>query len=140
MPTSLTDVALMFGLPIEALAKMKKDGLLGKEIEDKEIAWFVLLGQMWGNPDYVRLQTTGWTEKQKKDLFKPKEFSKMDKYIMSRYRNTKPGDKIFMEQLVGDLELKFGIKNSITLRSKIKKLRKAIWDERRSSISFQSTS
>jgi len=55
MSTSLIDISKTFSLPIDFLAKMKKEGLIGEVVEDKEIPWFVLLGQIWGRPEYIKL-------------------------------------------------------------------------------------
>ena len=131
MPKSLTEISDNFNLPIAFLARMKKNGLIGSVVEDVEIPWFVLLSQIWGRSEYLRMQLDCMPEKDLKALLKPKPLPQVDRYILARYRNARPGEKISVDDLAYELKQKFGVKLSEKLREKIKKLRYRVREEKR---------
>ena len=125
MSTSLIDISKTFSLPIDFLAKMKKEGLIGEVVEDKEIPWFVLLGQIWGRPEYIKMQIKGLGEKEK-TLIKEEKPKPVDAYILKVYTNKKRGQKISVMDLMIAIRQKFGLAINDNMRSKIEKIRKQV--------------
>ncbi|MBV5330288.1 MAG: hypothetical protein JZU65_22100 [Chlorobium sp.] len=108
MASSLSDISKTFRLPIEFLTAMKKDGLIGDVVEDREIPWFVLIGL---------------SEKEKTALIKAEKPKPIDVYISKVYSNKKPGQKIIVDDLMIILRNKFGVAINNTLKSRIGKIR-----------------
>ncbi|MBV5340046.1 MAG: hypothetical protein J0665_10910 [Deltaproteobacteria bacterium] len=133
MATSLSDISKTFSLPIYFLEKMKKEGLIGDVVEDREIPWFVLIGQMWGKPEYIKMQIKGLSEKEKTALIKAEKPKPVDAYILKRYLQASSGQKIMVDDLAIEIRQKFGFAINEHLKARVRKIREEAKKGKRSS-------
>jgi hypothetical protein len=118
-------------MPIKALARMRKEGLLGDVVEDNEIAWFVLLSKVWGNPVFLAMQLESLSDKDLKSLIAKRNNLPLDKYILDRYQKAKKGQRISVTDLAIEAHDKFGVKISAALMDRIVKTRDLVRKKKR---------
>lgn len=131
MPRPLSSVAQTFNLPLKALQLMKSKGLIGNEIDSDEEAWFVLLGQMWGDPDFVKMQIKNMDEKTKKSMLKASRPNPVDTYILTKFEKSPAGVKIPSDELAIEIKRMFRCTINENLLARIQKIRKQVKNARR---------
>lgn len=131
MARSLSSVGQTFNIPSKAMHLMKSKGIIGSEIEPDDEAWFVVLGQIWGDPDFVKLQINDMDEKTIKKVMKPVKVSPIDTYILTKFKKAPVGFKIQVSELALEINGKFGCALNESLLAKIRKLRKQVQNSKR---------
>lgn len=126
----LEEVNRMFGIPMRALQRLRKERMIGNEIEEGDIKWFVLLGYVWGKKEYVADQIADWSTYRKKALIANKDQTPLEKRIISRFINLRPGEKITINQVAMELHTNCGVKITTSLFAQIRKARKSAYNKK----------
>jgi len=127
----LEEASRFFGIDIEALRQMQKDGLIGERVNQEQVNMLTFLQNIWASPQYLRFQIRKLQPAVRKKLFEDRSLSRMEKYIFTRYVNLKKGDRLSVDDLAVELRNRFGASLSRNLTEKIQKIRKMARDERR---------
>lgn len=134
MGMTLEETSKRYGIPLEHLRAMKKDGLIGDIIENNEVPWFTILREVWGKPKYVRMQYLALNRHQQKEIVTgEKPLTQMERYVINRFTLAEFRETISVDTLAIELREKFGVRITDSLRTKIINLRNVARNQKKKS-------
>lgn len=119
------------GIPLEALRRLQADGIIGEEVAPEDMAWFVVAGHIWGKRSYLEIQMKGMSKYRKENLLKEKKETPLEKWVMTRYMNRKPGERLDTNEVALELTKHFNVKFNNSLIRKIEKIRSRAYSRQR---------
>lgn len=119
------------GIPIEALRRLQAEGIIGDEVAPEDMGWFVVAGHIWGKKTYLEIQIKSMSKYRKENLLKEKKETPLEKWIMTRYMNRKPGVRLDPNEVALELTRHFDVKVNNALLRKIEKIRIRAYSRRR---------
>lgn len=114
-------------LPLKTLRWMERIKTISDPLPDNDLIGLKLLEKLWGLHDFLRPQLSQKNIKYRKALIETCELeTKWERYAFSRFMNLKPGKRLFMNNLIAEIELTFRFKMSIFDIRKLNRLRKRV--------------
>lgn len=116
-------------LPVKVLKDLKAAGFIDETENSQKVVDAVKF--IWGNSNYLKMQLSSFSIKRQKRLISKSGYSKVDAYIYARYKNKGYGEKIFVQQVLGELKHYYKVEPTNKIKNTIKKIRKKVYDEKR---------
>ena len=112
-------------IPLKTLRWMKRSKTISDPLLDEDLIGLKLLENLWGLHDFLRPQLGQKNIKYRKALIDTCDLeTKWERYAFSRFMNLKSGQRLFMKNLIAEIELTFRFKMSIFDIRKLYRVRK----------------
>ena len=110
----IKEYAKISKIPLKTLRWMKKSKTISDPLLAEDLIGLKLLENLWGLHDFLRPQLSQKNVKYRKALIETCELeTKWERYAFSRLMNLKPDKRLFMNNLIAEIELTFRFKMSI---------------------------
>jgi len=128
------EAARVFGIPVAAFGRMKKQGLIDgdKVIKPNERPYFMFLCKIWGDNGYLRMQLARKNKKVRLSLIERPELTRIERHILTRFLNHyKLGNSewLYAETVEKEVGSLFKVHLDQGLRSTVKRMRQKAKDE-----------
>jgi len=112
-------------IPLKTLRWMKRSKKISDPLPDEDVIGLQLLENLWGLHDFLRPQLRQKNIKHRQTLIETCELeTKWERYAFSRFMNLKPGNRLFMKNLIAEIELTYRFKLSAFDLRKLYRVRK----------------
>ena len=112
-------------IPLKTLRWMERIKTISDPLSDNDLIGLKLLEKLWGVHDFLRPQLSQKNIKYRKALIETCELeSKWERYAFSRFMNLAPDKRLFMENLIAEIELTFRFRMSVFDIRKLYRVRK----------------
>lgn len=126
--TPIKDAARLVNLPLKVLYRLKKDGVIGDPVSDEDLRGLALLAEIWGKIWYVRSMMSHLPRAYRRKICMEPEISRAERYALTCYLNTKPGERIRVQDIIG--KVKHYLNVSLT-EQQVARVREMAYDIRR---------
>ena len=114
-------------IPLKTLRWMERIKTISDPLADNDLIGLKLLEKLWGLHDFLRPQLSQKNVKYRKALIETCELeTKWERYAFSRFMNLRPDKRLFMKNLIAEIELTFRFKMSIFDIRKLYRVRKRV--------------
>jgi hypothetical protein len=121
----LKEAADKYRIPIKALAKMYRMGLLSLELTSEQLSHIEFISNIWGKNEFIRWQMSKKPKKQREKIIREAGMNKIEQYLYNRYFNAiKKGDKLYKAQLANEVKTYLGVPITDKLFNTIEQMRK----------------
>lgn len=121
----IKEYAKISKIPLKTLRWMKRSKTISDPLLDEDLIGLKLLENLWGVHDFLRPQLSQKNVKYRKALIETCELeSKWERYAFSRFMNLKPDKRLFMNNLIAEIEFTYRFKLSIFEIKKLYRVRK----------------
>ncbi len=112
-------------LPLKTLRWMERIKTISDPLPDNDLIGLKLLEKLWGLHDFLRPQLSQKNIKYRKALIDTCDLeTKWERYAYSRFMNLGPDKRLFMNNLIAEIEFTFRFKLSIFEIKKLYRVRK----------------
>lgn len=112
-------------IPLKTLRWMKRSKKISDPLLDENVIGLQLLEHLWGLHDFLRPQLRQKNIKHRQTLIETCELeTKWERYAFSRFMNLKLGNRLFMKNLIAEIELTYRFKLSAFDLRKLYRVRK----------------
>ncbi|MBU1567363.1 MAG: hypothetical protein KJ630_17285 [Proteobacteria bacterium] len=112
-------------IPLKTLRWMERIKTISDPLLDNDLIGLKLLEKLWGMHDFLRPQLSQKNVKYRKTLIATCDLeTKWERYAFSRFMNLKPDERLFMENLIAEIELTFRFRMSVFDIRKLYRVRK----------------
>ena len=123
----IKEYAKISKIPLKTLRWMKRSKTISDPLLDEDLIGLKLLENLWGLHDFLRPQLSQKNVKYRKALIETCELeSKWERYAFSRFMNLAPDKRLFVKNLIAEIELTFRFKMSIFDIRKLYRVRKRV--------------
>ena len=124
----------VFGIPVAAFRRMKKQGLIDgdKVIKPNEKPYFMFLCKIWGDNGYLRMQLARKKIKVRLSLIERPELTRIERHILTRFLNHyKQSNTEWLYAKVVEKEVSslFSVPLNQGLKNTVKRMRQRAKDE-----------
>ncbi len=126
-------------LPLKTLKLIVKRGVIHETLTDDDFKVLAALENLWRCFEYIRPQISKESQEDRQRLITNVDFSKWERWAYTRMMNVPQGEKIFIKNIVAELEYAFliklepgQIKRIYQVRDKLYKDKKATKEKARS--------
>ena len=121
----IKEYAKISKIPLKTLRWMKRSKTISDPLLDEDLIGLKLLENLWGLHDFLRPQLSQKNVKYRKALIETCELeSKWERYAFSRFMNLAPDKRLFVKNLIAEIELTFRFKMSVFDIRKLYRVRK----------------
>jgi hypothetical protein len=114
-------------IPLKTIRWMKRIKTISDPLPDEDLIGLKLLEKLWGLHDFLRPQLSQKNIKYRKALIDTCDLeTKWERYAFSRFMNLEPGKRLFMKNLIAEIELTHRFKMSIFEIKKLYRVRKRV--------------
>jgi hypothetical protein len=114
-------------IPLKTLRWMERIKTISDPLPDEDLIGLKLLENLWGLHDFLRPQLSQKNIKYRKALIDTCDLeTKWERYAFSRFMNLEPGNRLFMKNLIAEIELTYRFKLSIFDIRKLYRVRKRV--------------
>ena len=114
-------------ISLKTLRWMKRSKKISDPLQDNDVIGLQLLENLWGLHDFLRPQLRQKNIKYRKALIETCDLeTKWERYAFSRFMNLQPDKRLFMKNLIAEIELTFRFKMSIYDHRKLYRVRKRV--------------
>ncbi|KJR98273.1 MAG: hypothetical protein VR65_21130 [Desulfobulbaceae bacterium BRH_c16a] len=112
-------------IPLKTLRWMKRTKTISDPLLDEDLIGMKLLENLWGLHDFLRPQLSQKNIKYRKALIDTCDLeTKWERYAYSRFMNLEPNKRLFMNNLIVEIEFTYRFKLSIFEIKKLYRVRK----------------
>lgn len=112
-------------IPFKTLRWIAKKEIISDPLTDNELIGLELLENIWGKREVIRPQIRQLSLKNRKTLIDTCDLeTKWERYAYSRFMNLESGKRLFMKNLIAEIELTYRFKLSIFDIKKLYQVRK----------------
>ena len=112
-------------IPLKTLRWMERIKTISDPLPDNDLIALKLLEKLWGLHDFLRPQLSQKNVKYRKVLIATCDLeTKWERYAFSRFMNLASDKRLFMENLIAEIELTFRFKMSVFDIRKLYRVRK----------------
>ena len=112
-------------ISLKTLRWMKRSKKISDPLQDNDVIGLQLLENLWGLHDFLRPQLRQKNIKYRKALIETCDLeTKWERYAFSRFMNLASDKRLFMENLIAEIELTFRFKMSVFDIRKLYRVRK----------------
>ncbi|MDK9706803.1 MAG: hypothetical protein OEL83_07100 [Desulforhopalus sp.] len=112
-------------VPLKTLRWMERIKTISDPLSDNDLIGLKLLEKLWGLHDFLRPQLSQKNVKYRKALIATCDLeTKWERYAFSRFMNLAPDKRLFMENLIAEIELTFRFRMSVFDIRKLYRVRK----------------
>jgi len=112
-------------IPLKTLRWMERIKTISDPVLDEDLIGLKLLENLWGLHGFLRPQLSQKNVKYRKALIETCDLeTKWERYAFSRFMNLKLDKRLFMENLIAEIELTFRFKMSLFDIRKLYRVRK----------------
>ena len=112
-------------IPLKTLRWMERIKTISDPLLDEDLIGLKLLEKLWGVHDFLRPQLSQKNVKYRKALIETCDLeTKWERYAFSRFMNLKSDKRLFMANLIAEIELTFRFKMSVFDIRKLYRVRK----------------
>ena len=123
----IKEYAKISKLPLKTLRWMKRIRTISDPLPDNDLIGLKLLEKLWGQHDFLRPQLSQKNIKYRKALIDTCDLeTKWERYAYSRFMNLTPDKRLFMNNLIAEIELTYRFKLSIFEIKKLYRVRKRV--------------
>jgi len=123
----IKEYAKISKIPLKTLRWMERIKTISDPLPDNDLIGLKLLENLWGLHDFLRPQLSQKNIKYRKALIDTCELeTKWERYAFSRFLNLKPDKRLFMKNLIAEIELTYRFKMSIFDIRKLYRVRKRV--------------
>lgn len=123
----IKEYATISKLPMKTLRWMKKIRTISDPLSDNDLIGLKLLEELWGMHDFLRPQLSQKNIKYRKALIDTCDLeTKWERYAYSRFMNLESNKRLFMNNLIAEIEFTFRFKLSIFEIKKLYRVRKRV--------------
>ena len=121
----IKEYAKISKIPLKTLRWMERIKTISDPLTDNDLIGMKLLGKLWGMHDFLRPQLSQKNIKSRKALIDTCALeTKWERYAYSRFMNLEPDKRLFMNNLIAEIELTYRFKLSIFEIRKLYRVRK----------------
>jgi DNA-binding transcriptional MerR regulator len=114
-------------IPLKTLRWMERIKTISDPLPDEDLIGLKLVEKLWGMHDFLRPQLSQKNIKYRKALIDTCDLeTKWERYAFSRLMNLEPGKRLFMKNLIAEIELTHRFKMSIFEIKKLYRVRKRV--------------
>lgn len=114
-------------IPMKTLRWMERIKTISDPLPDDDLIGLKLVEKLWGMHDFLRPQLSQKNIKYRKALIDTCDLeTKWERYAFSRFMNLEPGKRLFMKNLIAEIELTHRFKMSIFEIKKLYRVRKRV--------------
>jgi hypothetical protein len=114
-------------LPLKTLRWMERIKTISDPLPDNDLIGLKLLENLWGLHDFLRPQLSQKNIKYRKALIDTCDLeTKWERYAYSRFINLEPNKRLFMNNLIAEVEFTYRFKLSIFEIKKLYRIRKRV--------------
>ena len=114
-------------IPLKTLRWMERIKTISDPLPDNDLIGLKLLENLWGLHDFLRPQFSQKNIKDRKALIDTCDLeTKWERYAYSRFMNLEPDKRLFMKNLIAEIELTYRFKLSIFEIRKLYRVRKRV--------------
>jgi len=114
-------------LPLKTLRWMERIKTISDPLQDNDLIGLKLLENLWGLHDFLRPQLSQKNIKYRKALIDTCDLeTKWERYAYSRFINLEPNKRLFMNNLIAEVEFTYRFKPSIFEIKKLYRIRKRV--------------
>jgi DNA-binding transcriptional MerR regulator len=114
-------------IPLKTLRWMERIKTISDPLPDDDLIGLKLVEKLWGMHDFLRPQLSQKNIKYRKALIDTCDLeTKWERYAFSRFMNLEPGKRLFMKNLIAEIELTHRFKMSIFEIKKLYRVRKRV--------------
>jgi DNA-binding transcriptional MerR regulator len=114
-------------IPMKTLRWMERIKTISDPLPDDDLIGLKLVEKLWGMHDFLRPQLNQKNIKYRKALIDTCDLeTKWERYAFSRFMNLEPGKRLFMKNLIAEIELTHRFKMSIFEIKKLYRVRKRV--------------
>ena len=112
-------------IPLKTLRWMERIKTISDPLPDNDLIGLKLLEKLWGLHDFLRPQLSQKNIKYRRALIVTCDLeTKWERYAFSRFMNLAPDKRLFMENLIAEIELTFRFRMSVFDIRKLYRVRK----------------
>ncbi|TKB23386.1 hypothetical protein FCL47_22555 [Desulfopila sp. IMCC35006] len=112
-------------IPLKTLRWMERIKKISNPLSDDDLIGLKLLENLWGLHDFLRPQLSQKNIKHRKALIDTCDLeTKWERYAFSRFINLEPDKRLFMKNLIAEIETTYRFKLSIFEIRKLYRVRK----------------
>ena len=112
-------------ISLKTLRWMKRSKKISDPLQDNDVIGLQLLENLWGLHDFLRPQLRQKNIKYRKALIETCDLeTKWERYAFSRFMNLQPDKRLFMKNLIAEIELTFRFRMSVFDIRKLYRVRK----------------
>ena len=112
-------------IPLKTLRWMERIKTISDPLADNDLIGLKLLEKLWGLHDFLRPQLSQKNVKYRKALIATCDLeTRWERYAFSRFMNLAPDKRLFMENLIAEIELTFRFRMSVFDIRKLYRVRK----------------
>ncbi len=112
-------------IPLKTLRWMERIKTINDPLPENDLIGLKLLEKLWGLHDFLRPQLSQKNIKYRKALIETCDLeTKWERYAFSRFMNLKSDKRLFMANLIAEIELTFRFKMSVFDIRKLYRVRK----------------
>jgi DNA-binding transcriptional MerR regulator len=114
-------------IPLKTLRWMERIKTISDPLPDDDLIGLKLVEKLWGMHDFLRPQLSQKNIKYRKALIETCDLeTKWERYAFSRFMNLEPSKRLFMKNLIAEIELTHRFKMSIFEIKKLYRVRKRV--------------
>ena len=114
-------------ISLKTLRWMKRSKKISDPLQDNDVIGLQLLENLWGLHDFLRPQLSQKNIKYRKALIDTCDLeTKWERYAYSRFMNLAPNKRLFMNNLIEEVEFTYRFKLSIFEIKKLYRVRKRV--------------
>ena len=114
-------------IPLKTLRWMERTKTISDPLPENDLIALKLLEKLWGLHDFLRPQLSQKNVKYRKALIATCDLeTKWERYAFSRFMNLAPDKRLFMENLIAEIELTFRFRMSVFDIRKLYRIRKKV--------------
>jgi hypothetical protein len=112
-------------IPLKTLRWMERTKTISDPLPENDLIALKLLEKLWGLHDFLRPQLSQKNIKYRRALIETCDLeTKWERYAFSRFMNLAPDKRLFMENLIAEIELTFRFRMSVFDIRKLYRVRK----------------
>lgn len=123
----IKEYAKISKIPLKTLHWMERIKTISDPLPDNDLIGLKLLENLWGLNDFIRPQISKKGKRDKEALLDTCDLeTKWERYAYSRFMNMEPDKRLFIKNLIAEIELTYRFKLSIFEIRKLYRVRKRV--------------
>lgn len=102
--TDYKTAAQLTSVPEKLLWKMHREGIIDNPLPDNELRGVAIISYIWRKEWFLRMALADYSHARRLDLIQKPELTRVERYILKCYLNTKEGDRILTCNIIDRVE------------------------------------